>query len=111
MMQFVTLRQQQEETDGMVTVEQHWYLVEDKTRVVPESDPDGRWLWASPGTSVPLRDALRLGAVQLEQEDAAVAEDPKPEPEPEKAPEPEEKMVKPAANKARKAGAAKAEDK
>lgn len=68
-MQWVTLRQQQE-TDGTVTVDRHWYLTESKTRVVEEGDPEGRWLWASPGTAVPLREAIRLGAVQVEQEPA-----------------------------------------
>lgn len=56
-------------TDGggerdMVTVDRHWYLTEDGTRVVEENDPACRWLWASPGTEVPRVDAVRLGAVK-----------------------------------------------
>lgn len=75
--QFVTLRQSQAEPDGTVLVTEHWYLTEDKARVVREGDPDGRWLWASPGTAVPRAEALRLGALEAE------------EPEPEPAVEPE----------------------
>ena len=68
MMQWVSLRQAQEEAAGTIAVKQHWYLTEDKTRVVEEGHPDGRWLWASPGTVVKLSDALRLGAVQVQPE-------------------------------------------
>ncbi|MER7002211.1 hypothetical protein ABT297_04070 [Dactylosporangium sp. NPDC000555] len=53
-----------------ITVTQHWYLTEDKTRVVPEGDTSGRWLWAAPGSEVNRAEAERLGAV------------PRPEPEP-----------------------------
>ncbi len=117
-MQWVTLRQQQE-TDGMVTVDRHWYLTEDRSRVVEESSSECRWLWASPGTAVPLREAVRLGAVQLEQEALQVEPEPTPEPvEPEAKPEakPEEKKAPPAANKAakkapNKAGTETTEDK
>lgn len=105
-----------EDTDGVVTVDRHWYLTEDKTRVVPEGDPESRWLWASPGTQVPRRDALRLGALKEEPapvEEAAVADEPEkaPEPEPEtpaEEPAVEEKQAKPAANKAGKKAANKA---
>lgn len=74
-MQWVTLRQAQEEAAGTITVKQHWYLTEDKTRVVEEGHPDGRWLWASPGTVVKLSDALRLGAVKVEQEPESPVDD------------------------------------
>jgi hypothetical protein len=114
-MQWVTLRQAQEEAAGTVVVKQHWYLTEDRTRVVEEGHPDGRWLWASPGTAVRLAEAIQLGAVKVEPE-AEVVE---PESEPadelkadEKAEEkPEEKAVKPAANKAAKKSPNKAEGK
>lgn len=79
-MQWVTLRQAQEEAGGTITVKQHWYLTEDKTRVVEEGHPDGRWLWASPGTAVRLAEAIQLGAVKVEPEEPAVADE-KPEPE------------------------------
>lgn len=100
-MQFVTLRQQ-EESPGAVTVDQYWYLTEDKTRVVAEGDPAGRWLWASPGTEVSLRDAIRLGAVKVKAE-----VEPEAEPPAEETPT-EEKAAKQAPNKARKPGANKA---
>ena len=47
-----------------VTVDRHWYLTEDKDRVVPENDPAARWLWATPGMDVPRADAEKLGAVE-----------------------------------------------
>lgn len=46
-----------------VKVDRHWYLTEDKDRVVPEGDPAARWLWATPDMDVPRTDAERLGAV------------------------------------------------
>lgn len=108
-----------------VTVTQHWYLTEDRCRVVEEGHPDGRWLWASPGTEVLRADALRYGAL---------TEEPEPEPEVpvelvgETGPElvtagegaevvqPQEKQAPKAANKAvkkapNKAAADKTEDK
>lgn len=114
MMQFVTLRQAQEGPGGTVTVKQHWYLTEDRTRVVEEGHPDSRWLWASPGTEVRLAEAIRLGAVKVEEpmqepetgEEKESAKDADPEPA---------KAQKPAANKAAKQApnkaAAKGEDK
>lgn len=111
-MQWVTLRQAREEAAGTIVVKQHWYLTEDKTRVVEEGHPDGRWLWAAPGTPVKLSDALRLGAVQVEQEapvetkDAETAETP----EAETADEPTAED-KPAEPKARKQAANKAKPK
>lgn len=99
-----------DDAGGYVTVDRHWYLTENKTRVVEEGHPESRWLWASPGTQVPRRDALRYGALVEESEpEAAVAE-----PEPEKADEDkavEEKQAKPAATKAAKKSANKAADK
>lgn len=91
-----------------VTVTEHWYLTEDRSRVVKEGDPDGRWLWASPGTQVPRGDAIRYGALVEEPVEEVAAVD--PEPEPEKADEPaaEEKKAPQAPNKAVKKAANKA---
>ena len=102
-----------DDAGGYVTVDKYWYLTEDRTRVVEEGHPESRWLWASPGTQVPRRDAIRYGALVEEPEpEAAVAE---PEVEPEKGDEDkpaEEKQAKPATTKAAKKApnkAAKAE--
>lgn len=54
-----------------VKVDQHWYLTEDKDRVVPEGDPAARWLWATPDMDVPRADAERLGAVPAASGDVA----------------------------------------
>ncbi len=98
-----------------VTVTQHWYLTEDRCRVVREGDPDGRWLWASPGTDVLRADALRYGALAEEPEPEAAVTEEKPEPEaPAEEPATAEKKAPPAANKAAKKApnkAASAEDK
>jgi hypothetical protein len=48
-----------------VKADRHLYLTADRTRVVEEGDPDSHTLWVSPGHSVPLEDAQRLGAVEL----------------------------------------------
>lgn len=45
-------------------VDRHLYLTEDKSRVVEEGDPEGRWLWAAPGRLVPMAQAKRLGALR-----------------------------------------------
>lgn len=70
--------------DAWVKIKQHWCLTEGRDRVVPETDPEARWLHWKPGDLVKREDAERLGAVEPEA---------KPAPEPKKAP--------PAANKAR----------
>lgn len=119
MMQFITLRQAQEDQGGTVTVDRHWYLTEDKTRVVHEGHPDSRWLWASPGTAVSLAEAIRLGAVKVEEPEVAEAgkepaEKELAETEPEAEQDKSEADAKPA-TKARKQApnkaAAKGEDK
>lgn len=51
------------------TVDRHLYLTEDKSRVVEEGDPEGRWLWAAPGRQVPLAQAKLLGAIAGESPD------------------------------------------
>jgi hypothetical protein len=79
--------------DAWVTIDQHWCLTEDGERVVPETDPEARWLHWTPGTLVKREEAERLGAV-----------DPpaKPEPaEPKKAPPAANKMARPPQNKGR----------
>ncbi len=91
-----------------VTVTQHWYLTEDKSRVVEEGHPDGRWLWASPGTEVLRADALRYGALVEEPEPEAAVAEPEPEKAPEDEPPAEEKKAPAAPNKARKAAPNKA---
>lgn len=72
---------------GVVGVERRLYLTEDD-RLVEEGDPDGRWLWCTPGMQVPREQAERYGLLK------------EPEPEPDEAPEPP-KARRPAANKAR----------
>lgn len=52
--------------EPQVTIDRHLYLTEDRTRVVEEGDPAGRWLWASPGQQVSRREAERLGAIVTE---------------------------------------------
>lgn len=102
--------------EDMVTVTEHWYLTEDRNRVVKEGDPDGSWLWASPGTQVPRRDAIRYGALTEEPEPEVAVVQAEPELEAEKPSEaetPAEKKAPPAANKAAKKApnkAVKAED-
>ncbi len=116
MMQFVTLRQAQEDSGGAVAVDRHWYLTEDKARVVEEGHPDSRWLWASPGTEVPLAEAIRLGAVKVEEPVQETEPQAGEEEEPGKDSNAEPvKAQKPATNKAAKQApnkaAAKGEDK
>lgn len=77
--------------EPLVTIDRHLYLTEDRSRVVEEGNPAGRWLWASPGQQVARREAERLGALQ-----------------PAPAPLPEPKQVSPRADKQRRPGADKA---
>lgn len=44
-----------------VKIDQHWCLVEDRSKVVPETDPEARFLLWVPGDEVPLEEAKRLG--------------------------------------------------
>lgn len=62
-----------------VTISEHLCLTEDRSRVVPETDPAARWLHWIPGQQVPRAEALRLGAIQP---------DPDPDPEPDPEPDP-----------------------
>lgn len=56
-------------------------LTEDKSKVVPEGHPDGRWLWATEGQEVPRAEAEQLGAISPEPEPTARVE-PKQRPAP-----------------------------
>lgn len=51
-----------------VIIERRLCLTEDKSRVVDETDPDARWLWAIPGHVVDRAEAERLGALAPEVE-------------------------------------------
>jgi hypothetical protein len=75
--------------DAWVTIKQHWCLTEDGDRVVPDSDPEARWLHWTPGMLVSREEAERLGAVE-----------PAATPEPKKAAAPAVKKATPAENKA-----------
>lgn len=48
----------------VVTITEHWCLVEDRSRVVRDTDPEARWLHWIPGDRVPLEEAQRMGAVK-----------------------------------------------
>jgi hypothetical protein len=50
--------------DEFVTITEHLCLTEDRSRVVPETDPAARWLHWIPGDRVRLEEAQRLGAVK-----------------------------------------------
>lgn len=47
-----------------VTVDRAWCLTADRDRVVPETDPEARWLHWRAGDVVPLSEARRLGLVR-----------------------------------------------
>lgn len=47
-----------------VIIDRRLCLTEDKSRVVDETDPAARWLWATPGHVVDRADAERLGALK-----------------------------------------------
>lgn len=79
--------------DGAIVIDRHLYLTEDRDRVVEENDPASRFLWAAPGDEVSRAEALRLGAIQPDREQAKEASDPEGEAEP--------KQRAPRANKAR----------
>lgn len=83
------------ESQPEVVMDRHLYLTEEKDRVVEENDPASRFLWCTPGMSVPLAEAERLGAVKANSEE-----------EPVEAP----KQRTPAQNKQRKPHENKAKD-
>lgn len=75
-------------SDEHIIVDRHLYLTEDRSRVVEEGDPAGRWLWASPGQEVTRRDAEQLGAVKS-------APEPKPDEPKQRAPRANKQRAKP----------------
>lgn len=60
------------ESQPEVVMDRHLYLTEGKDRVVEENDPASRSLWCTPGMSVPLAEAERLGAVKANSEEEFV---------------------------------------
>lgn len=74
---------------GRVVIDRRLCLTEDGKRVVPEGDPEARWLWAIPGQSVDREEAERLGAISP------------PTPEPKTSVEPPKKQAVSAATKAK----------
>lgn len=64
-------------------------LTENRARLVPDTDPDARWLFCVPGAPIARADAERYGLLS------------EPEPEPEVEPKAEVKQAQTPANKAR----------
>lgn len=62
--------------EEMVTVDRHLYLTEDRSRVVEEGDPAGRWLWAAPAQRKPRQEAVRLGGLNPEPAAVKMADPP-----------------------------------
>lgn len=79
---------------GAVKSDRRLYLVEDRSRVVGDGDPDARWLFCVAGGEVSRADAERYGLLD------PPAGEPAPEPEP--ATELEEKAAPTPANKSRR---------
>lgn len=48
---------------GTVKIDAYWCLVEDRSRVVPETDPEATFLHWRPGDVVDRDEAKRLGAI------------------------------------------------
>lgn len=44
-----------------VTIQGRWCLTEDRKRLVPEGDPEQRFLWAVDGQQKPYEECVRLG--------------------------------------------------
>lgn len=61
-------------------------------RLVPDTDPDARWLFCVPGAAIPRAEAERYGLLDVE---------PEPEAEPEEPSGEESKASRPPANKSR----------
>lgn len=86
---------------AMYDVTKRLYYTRDRRRVVEEGDPAAAFLFATPGTSVPLEEAERVGLTGKKVAAPApvvvpsVAADPEPAPKPE-APAPEPAPAKPA---------------
>lgn len=56
--------------EEQVEIQDRLCLTEDE-RLVPEGDPDGRWLYAVPGQRVPLSEAVKYGLVKGEKKPGA----------------------------------------
>lgn len=84
-----------------VVIDRRLCLTEDRSRVVDETDPEARWLWAIPGHVVDRAEAERLGAVEPEAEPEAPKRKPgrPPGSGTKKADQPEDKSVTPEENK------------
>lgn len=83
---------------GAVKMNRRLYLVEDKSRVVEEGDPDARWLLCPAGGEVSHADAMRYGLLDAPATEPAAESDDSGE---------QQKTRTPAANKARARGADK----
>lgn len=73
-----------------IVIDRRLCLTEDGSRVVDESDPAARWLWAIPGHVVDREEAERLGAIEPEQPESDVEPPKKRTPAANKAAKPEE---------------------
>ena len=49
------------DTGGPVVADQRLYLTRDRTRVVPDGDPEARSLFCTPGSTIPREQAARYG--------------------------------------------------
>jgi hypothetical protein len=64
----------------IVTLDRRLWLVEDKSRVVEDGDPEAAFLYSVPGTIVPKAEAEALGAIKKKKEAAQPPpEEPKPQ--------------------------------
>lgn len=63
---------------GPVVADQRLYLTRDKTRLVPDGDPDAWTLFCTPGSTIPRDQAARYGLL-AGQESAEPDESPKPD--------------------------------
>jgi hypothetical protein len=59
-----------------VIIDRRLCLTEDKSRVVDETSPDARWLWAIPGHVVDRAEAEQLGALKPVAQPEVVAPEP-----------------------------------
>lgn len=53
-------------------------LTEDEQRLVPDDDPEARWLYATPGQEIPMEDAEKFGLAKKAAPKAAPKEQTKP---------------------------------
>ncbi|GAB3117842.1 hypothetical protein GCM10027160_29010 [Streptomyces calidiresistens] len=98
-----------------IRIERRWCLTADRTRVVPEEDPEARYLHWRPGQLVPRAEAVRLGALETvkedqDQEQGSQSEEVKPEPAKPAGRKPAAKRRSPRSNKAATAESDKTPD-